>query len=1714
MDNRMKKYRPFYVTLVLLSLPQMGFSLPTGAVAGAEVAIQQDQNKMLISTGHKSIIDWSSFNIGEKELVQFSQPSSSSAVLNRDLGGLPSNILGSLTANGQVYLINQSGIIFGENAMINAAAFIASTLDVLNDQFLQGDQLLFEKDMGGEIVHLGKISASLGDVMLIGRHIKGDGAIDAKNGTIGIASGVEVLVQPQASEKIFIRAAREMAQEEGTGIDLKGALSALQVEIKADGNLYQMAIKNGGRMEAMTTAEKDGTIYLVAENGRVDVTGELIARGGEVRVLGDIVQLRENGLIDVSSDTKGGTVLFGGDFQGKNPEIMNATGAWVERGTKIKADALESGDGGKVIIWSDIETKYYGLITAKGGDKGGDGGNVEVSGKIGLQYNGLVDTRAPMGKTGNLLLDPVNVTISTNPNQSEPNIGVLMVDCPFMFGSCFMGSSMNMPFFWKPTATACAMAPNINANSMAGCADVDGCAGLNYTWGICNVTVVTSGLGIPDCGQPGNITVLAAVYPVDPNGTPLQTCNNCLSLIADNDIFVAAQIINPQNAATSGGQIYLQATNSIYIGSSDAGVTPATQFSAVGATNANTFFNAQLGDVQIGNPMGMHATQVGYPFPNAASAHAFGPLIPNFALQGSISIDAHNDISVLAGTNTGNRVYAQVGHGFIEQAPLTSETMSGTTSNATINLSSFNGDLSIIGGKNGFDNYAQIGHGGINVANITNDIDGEIAVECAGVLTVQGGQGATDSSDLLCYAQIGHGGGSDSNVTRAVNSHGINGNIFLGAGVLPLGITVQGGTTTRSWAHVGHGGDNSIITGSVGGPSDITVNTSPSPLGLTVAAGVGTSAWSMIGHGGGATSLPPTQSPPTLANVMQFGASILGDILLTINGPLKVMAVQDPTLVIPAAGSFVQIGHGGLGTIDSSDIAGGVGGSWSGDIHCSVSGATSVTGGNGNLGYAQIGHGGALSSPDGVGTSGGRTTNITVSSQTGSITVSGTTGGAGLLDNGVEVYGQIGHGGFGCIPAANISDGQLGVNSGQLIGSILVSTFNSITLSGGTITAPSGSASVIGQIGHGGGNFTLTRPMGSATPTNIFNLTGDISVTSSSNIVLNAGNNPSAFGGAFIGHGTIGPMGDPQLNTITIMGDLTVAATNGSITLNGGVLGSSFASAVIGHGNGLFFDAHQFFVGGAETITATNGNIVLNGGPANNAPAYITLLSTPLPLGSQLITATGTLPMIGPGTGQVEVLAGSGSGSHAGIFSQGVTSGVPTPAQTISCTRFRALGGSGVQSFAFVDLANNGFSTNITATQSDIVFFNGATSANNAAFLQSSFLNPFTSSGAGVNLTALGDVVLANSIVAVGSNSILISPNSPTTKFGAFKVDTSTHDSTGTQIAPGTYGITLLTGSGPITISPNSPVFNGYGHTIANFQIGDTTDLTLLGSLSLMPATLISTSGNITVDPFQNIFITSSSMGGASTAGFLEIIADNNMSILNSGTTIHGGTGVTLVIDNQDPFPPGTGIGPGMFTMDPGTFITGTAPIKIFTARRGQNSVQGTIDGVPFAPGTIFVPSATEQWGCYFGQPCASTGGNPFTVFYKDNGTPPGPGPGPGPGPTPSPTALVATTTVTQVLLSSVFYYYQQWDNYLYWPLVFNVGYDREMYFAAAQDMDKMKSFFKFLRPYQKSAFFEGILPGMGDQKTASSYDVIADRELALPPQWKVDGMQYNTVVY
>ena len=130
---------------ILLCSPLLLMANPTEpTVVHGEANFALTGTQLTINTSEKAIIEWKNFSIDHGETTQFLQPHAQSAVLNRVISSDPSRIFGTLQSNGKVYLVNQNGVIVGNSGVVQTGSFFASTLDVLNDDFISGGDLAFQ----------------------------------------------------------------------------------------------------------------------------------------------------------------------------------------------------------------------------------------------------------------------------------------------------------------------------------------------------------------------------------------------------------------------------------------------------------------------------------------------------------------------------------------------------------------------------------------------------------------------------------------------------------------------------------------------------------------------------------------------------------------------------------------------------------------------------------------------------------------------------------------------------------------------------------------------------------------------------------------------------------------------------------------------------------------------------------------------------------------------------------------------------------------------------------------------------------------------------------------------------------------------------------------------------------------------------------------------------------------------------------------------------------------------------------------------------------------------------------------------------------------------------------------------------------------------------------------------------------------------------------
>jgi fibronectin-binding autotransporter adhesin len=377
------------------ALPQGGV-VQVGAAAisahGAQMTVNQSSNR--------AVINWQNFDIGSQAQVQFVQPGRDAIALNRVLSATPSQINGLLSANGQVFLSNPQGVIFGAGSRVDVGGLVATSSQMSTDDFMAGKHVWQRLGSTGAVINQGELRAQYGGyIALLAPTVINEGLVLARAGTVAMAAG------------------------EAITLNLSGA--GQLVSYTATPALIQTLIENRQAVQA-----PDGVIILSAKavdavKGSVINSGSLSAtsmveRGGQIVLEAQDIHMAATSQIDASGAHGGGTVLVGGDMWGQTPQgqthWQQAERVTMDAGAVIAADATVQGTGGKVVLWSDVSkaqgaTVVHGKLSTQGAPSGtgGTGGQIETSGHH-LNVDG---SEVNAGKQGNWLLDPYNLTISS-----------------------------------------------------------------------------------------------------------------------------------------------------------------------------------------------------------------------------------------------------------------------------------------------------------------------------------------------------------------------------------------------------------------------------------------------------------------------------------------------------------------------------------------------------------------------------------------------------------------------------------------------------------------------------------------------------------------------------------------------------------------------------------------------------------------------------------------------------------------------------------------------------------------------------------------------------------------------------------------------------------------------------------------------------------------------------------------------------------------------------------------------------------------------------------------------------------------------------------------------------------------------------------------------------------------------------------------------------
>ena len=403
-------------TSALFALPQSS-SVQTGGATVTTATSSIDVS----TTSTSNIINWSSFSLASGESITFNRTGSSSSdtyyIFNKVTGSSSSTIDGSISAgtNGIIYLVNPNGVIIGANGTVVTGGFLVSSLD-LTGTFLENIDLSFTGT--GTLTVNGTVTATSADAIFLGyRVVTGSASTITAQNIVGMGAGSALIYKPNDSERIYIETAGTAGT--GTGLHHQGTANGISVMMKADGNIYALAINQAGTIQATSCTSTGGKVKLVADpktngKGAIEMTGSITRQclttgaGTEVEIYGHTVALQTGSSINVSG-ASGGNVTIG------TATTYPTANVYVHSGATITSSGT-TGNGGVVTMYGGTSLLYLGSTTTSSAS--GNGGNINLTSLGYLGVNGSGDPSSTTGTVGTFAITGDLVKVGAAANHS------------------------------------------------------------------------------------------------------------------------------------------------------------------------------------------------------------------------------------------------------------------------------------------------------------------------------------------------------------------------------------------------------------------------------------------------------------------------------------------------------------------------------------------------------------------------------------------------------------------------------------------------------------------------------------------------------------------------------------------------------------------------------------------------------------------------------------------------------------------------------------------------------------------------------------------------------------------------------------------------------------------------------------------------------------------------------------------------------------------------------------------------------------------------------------------------------------------------------------------------------------------------------------------------------------------------------------------------
>jgi len=388
---------------------------PTGGqVTGGSATISQSGGTTTIAQSSENLsLNWQSFNIGAQQTVDFVQPNAAAIAVNRILGNSGSVILGHLDANGQVYLINPNGVLFGKGAEVNVGGLVASTLDV-SDSTLADASKSFSGSGSGSVINQGSLTATQGgSIALLGNRVGNTGVISAQLGSVVLAAGSAATLRFSGTHLVSMQVDQSVLDSVASnGGLLRADGGQVLMTAGAQKSLLASVVNNTGIIEARTLDNHDGTITL---------RGGMSA--GTVQVAGTLDASAPAGGNGGSIETSAGNVQVAPTAKITTAAAMGLNGSWLIDPTDFTISAGSSAQSASGIGATTLQTELtHGNVAIVTSTTGAQNGDINVNAPVSWSANALTLTAA-----NDINVDAVMTVSGTARVDFEPGSGNLLM---------------------------------------------------------------------------------------------------------------------------------------------------------------------------------------------------------------------------------------------------------------------------------------------------------------------------------------------------------------------------------------------------------------------------------------------------------------------------------------------------------------------------------------------------------------------------------------------------------------------------------------------------------------------------------------------------------------------------------------------------------------------------------------------------------------------------------------------------------------------------------------------------------------------------------------------------------------------------------------------------------------------------------------------------------------------------------------------------------------------------------------------------------------------------------------------------------------------------------------------------------------------------------------------------------------------------------------